>query len=92
MTTFLVIQNKEIIDEVYYSGHNAQEVKESLISRGEFEASIHVLEDSEVTRDLAELDNEDPRYIANNEMVYLTAIGTGFMCEETLETFEDYLN
>lgn len=92
MTTFIVIQDGQIIDTVYYSGYNAQEVKESLIDRGEFESNIHVLEDSEITRELAELDNEDPHYIANNEMAYLTAIETGFMNENTLETFEDYLN
>ena len=93
MTTFLVIQDQQIIDTVSYSGmYNAQEVKASLIARGEFEPNIHVLEDSQVTRGLAELDNNDPHYIANDEMAYLTAIATGFMDENTLETFEDYLN
>ena len=92
MTTFLVIQDQQIIDTVYYSGYNAQEVKESLIDRGEFESNIHVLEDSGVTRELAELDNEDPHYVANDEIAYLTAIETGFMDENTLETFEEFLN
>ena len=92
MTTFLVIQDQQIIDTVYYSGYNAQEVKESLIDRGEFEPNIHVLEDSVVTRELAELDNEDPHYIANDEIAYLAAIETGFMDENTLETFEEFLN
>ena len=93
MTTFLVIQDEQIIDTVYYSGiYNAQEVRESLIGRGEFEANIHVLEDSAVTRELAELDKEDPHYVANDEIAYLTSIETGFMDENTLETFEEFLN
>jgi len=92
MTTFLVIQDQQIIDTVFYTGHTAVEVKESLISRGEFSENIHVLEDSEITRDLAETDNNDSHFIANNENAYLLAIETGFMDENTLETFEDYLN
>lgn len=91
MTTFLVIQNEQIIDTVSYNGHTAVEVKYSLINRGEFDQDIHVLEDSQVTRDLAEIDNEDPHYLANDENAYLLAIETGFMDENTLETFEDYL-
>ncbi len=92
MTTFLVIQDQQIIDTVSYNGHTAVEVKDSLISRGEFDQDIHVLEDSQVTMDLAEIDNNDPHFIANNEAAYLLAIETGFMDEDTLETFEDYLN
>ena len=91
MTTFLVIQDQQIIDTVFYTGHTAVEVKESLISRGEFPADIHVLEDSEITRDLAESDNNDPQFVANNEDAYLLAIETGFMDENTLETFEDFI-
>lgn len=91
MTTFLVIQNEQVIDTVFYNGHTAVEVKESLISRGEFDQDIHVLEDSERTRDLAEMDNNDPKYVANTETAYLLAIETGFMDENTLETFEDYI-
>lgn len=92
MTTFLVIKNEQIIDTVFYNGHTAIEVKESLISRGEFDQDIHVLEDSQVTKGLAESDNEDPHYVANNENAYLLAIETGFMDENTLETYEEYLN
>lgn len=92
MTTFLVIQDQQIIDTVFYSGYTAIEVKESLVSRGEFPADIHVLEDSEITKDLAEMDNNDPQFIANDEAAYLLAIETGFMDENTLETFENYLN
>ena len=92
MIRFLVIQDQQIIDTVYYSGYNAQEVKESLIDSGEFEPNIHVLEDSVVTRELAELDNEDPHYVANDEIAYLTAIETGLMDENTLETFKEFLN
>lgn len=91
MTTFLVIQDQQIIDTVFYTGHTAVEVKESLISRGEFSENIHVLEDSIITRDLAEADNNDPNFVANNENAYLLAIEVGFMDENTLETFEDYL-
>ena len=43
MITFLVIQDQQVIDTVFYSGHTAVEVKESLIGRGEFPANIHVL-------------------------------------------------
>ncbi len=92
MTTFLVIQDQQIIDTVSYNGHTAVEVKDSLISRGEFDQGIHVLEDSIITRDLAEMDNNDPHFVANNEAAYQSAIETGFMDENTLETFEDYLN
>tara|TARA_R110001592_G_C13193009_1_gene753705 strand:+ start:22715 stop:22993 length:279 start_codon:yes stop_codon:yes gene_type:complete len=92
MITFLVIQDQQVIDTVFYSGHTAVEVKESLIGRGEFPANIHVLEDSIITRDLAEMDNNDPQFVTNNEAAYLLAIETGFMDEDTLETFEDYLN
>ena len=38
------------------------------------------------------MDNNDPQFVTNNEAAYLLAIETGFMDEDTLETFEDYLN
>lgn len=91
MTAFLVIKDNQLVETVYYNHTTASEVKQSLINHDGYSPEIHVVEDSEDTKDLAVMENEDPGVIANVEYFYQKAIETGFMCGDTLETFEEFL-
>jgi len=81
------------LDTVMYSAKfSAQDVVDA--EKGEYSnqsSNIWAVCDSQYSYQLAELENETPSILCNDEYLYNEAIILGLLHPETLETFDEYL-
>lgn len=92
MNTWIIIDTNinQIIDTVFNHSNCSQDVADDERMNYPFN-EIHAILDNEGTRELSELENYQPDYIAKTEHLYLAAIECGFLNADTLETYEDLI-